>query len=357
MITMEQRFMRLARIDSESGNEDSVLVHLQAMLRDELGAECKRDEFGNLVARVPGKGSLRTVPILLCAHADTVKPGIGIEPFLEDGIFRSGSNTILGADNKAGIVEIVEAVLTAERRPPVEIVITRSEEIGLLGAKNLDLSLIDSKIGFVLDTADLNSVLIGGPTHINIDIQIFGKGAHAGIRPEEGISAIRTAAKAILMMPEGRIDPETTANIGIIHGGEVRNGIPAKVCIQAECRSLNHEKALHQATVIENAFLQAAHEMGARVEVSPSIEYEATRIALDRPVVQAACRAITSAGFEPKPRVSTGGSDAIVLTAMGIETVVLGYGGKQAHSTEEHIALKDMDSAVLIVKNLLDDLA
>ena len=357
MITMEERFMSFVRIGSESGDEKLMLAHLQEMLRDELEAECLRDEFGNLIARVPGKNSHRTAPILLGAHADTVKPGIGIEPVLQDGVVRSASDTILGADNKAGIAEIIEAVLTARRRPPLEIVITRSEEIGLLGAKNLDLSLIESKIGFVLDTSDLNAVLLGGPTHINIDIQVLGKGAHAGIRPEEGISAVRTAAKAILMMPEGRIDSETTANIGIIHGGEARNGIPAKVHIQAECRSLSHEKALRQAAVIEKAFREAAHDMGARVVIAPSIEYEATRIELDRPAVQAACRAIASAGLEPQPRVSTGGSDAIVLTARGIETVVLGYGGKKAHSTEEHIAIEDMERAAQIVRNLLNDLA
>lgn len=357
MRTMEEHFMNLIRIDSESGNENLVLAYLEKMFTDELQAECLRDEFGNLVARVSGKGSCRAAPILLGAHADTVKPGIGIEPVLQDGIVRSASDTILGADDKAGIVEIVEAIRTAERRPPVEIVITRSEEVGLLGAKNLDLSLVDSKMGFVLDTSAVNTVLVGGPTHISIDIQILGKGAHAGIRPEEGISAVRTAAKAILMMPEGRIDSETTANIGIIHGGEARNGIPAKAHIQAECRSLSHEKALQQAAVIERAFCEAAHDMGARVEIAPSIEYEAAEIELDQPVVQAACRAIASAGLEPQARLSTGGSDAIVLTARGIETVVLGYGGKKAHSTEEHIAIEDMKLAVRTVKNLLNDLA
>jgi len=357
MPTMEERFMNLVRVDSESGNEDSVLACLQEMLEGELEAECMRDAFGNLVARVPGKDSDRTTPILLGAHADTVKPGVGIEPVLQDGVIRSVGDTVLGSDDKAGIVEIIEAVRTAERRPPVEIVITRSEEIGLLGAKNLDLSLVDSEMGFVLDTSDLNAVLLGGPTHINIDVQIRGKGAHAGIRPEEGISAVRTAAKAILMMPEGRIDSETTANVGIIRGGEARNGIPAEVHIQAECRSLNHEKALHQAAVMEKAFREAAEDMGARVQISPSIEYEATRIEPDRPVVQAACRAVASVGLEPQPRVSTGGSDAIVLTARGIETVVLGYGGRKAHSTEEHIVVEDMERAVRIVKSLLADLA
>lgn len=346
-------FCELVRIDSESGDEDKIMAHLEELFTQELGAQCTSDAFGNLIARVPARDSQRSEPVFLGAHADTVKPGKGVEPVLKEGVLCAASDTILGADNKAGIVEIFEGVRTAPRRPPVEIVITRNEEVGLLGAKHLDLSLVNAKMGFVFDTSELDTVILGGPTHINLDIEVIGKASHAGIRPEEGISAIRTAAKAILNMPEGRIDEETTANVGTIHGGIIRNGVPDRVVIQAECRSLDHNKCIRQADLMRQAFEDAAQKMRATVHVTANIEYKAAQIPEERPVVQAALAAIAASGLEPKAKVSTGGTDAIVLTGRGLETVVLGFGGKQSHSKEEHIAVADMGKAIEIIRHLL----
>ncbi|MDD5647148.1 MAG: peptidase dimerization domain-containing protein, partial [Candidatus Bipolaricaulis sp.] len=232
---MVRAFCDMVRIDSESGNEARFIEFVRREMERRLGAECVVDGHGNLIARVPAKGGGGET-VLLCAHADTVKPGVGIEPVVEDGVIRSRGDTVLGADNKAAIAEILEAVETAEVRPSLEIVLTRGEEIGLVGSRNLDMSLIRARIGFVVDSGRLDTVTIGGPTHVALDVTITGRAAHAGLRPEAGISAIRVAAQAIVRMPEGRIDEETTANLGTICGGAIRNGVPAEVQIQGECR-------------------------------------------------------------------------------------------------------------------------
>ena len=350
-------FCDFVRIDSESGEEEQFLEYLEGRFTRELGAECVRDSYGNLIARVPARGSNRTEPILLGAHGDTVKPGKGIEPVIEDGVIRSKGDTILGADDKAGIAEIFNAVRSASKRPPVEIVITRGEEVGLLGAKNLDLSLIKSEMGFIVDGDALDTVVVGGPTHISLDVEIIGKAAHAGMEPEKGISAIRVAAEAITRFPEGRIDHETTANVGTIHGGMIRNGVPDKVTIQAECRSLNDAKAKQQAERMRRAFEEAAQAAGARAEVKVEIEYAAARLPEDAPVVQAAKGAIAAAGLTPKTAVIIGGTDALALTNRGLKSVVFGFGGEKEHTTDEQIKITALEQASTIIQALLENLA
>ena len=221
MSNMVGLLCELARIDSESAEEVTLIAHLKKLFENELQADCVVDDYDNLVAKVSAKGSKTTTPILLGAHADTVKPGKGVEPVVENSVVRSGGETILGADDKAGIVEILEALRTAKKHSPVEVVITRNEEVGLLGAKNLDRSRLQASMGFILDGEDLDKLVIGGPTYVALDAEITGKAAHTRMEPKKGISAIRVAAKAITKMPEGRIDEETTANVGIIEGGMI----------------------------------------------------------------------------------------------------------------------------------------
>ena len=355
--TVVDRLCDFVQIDSESGEEAKFISYLQNLFTSELGAECTLDKYGNLIARVPAKGSNKTEPLLLAAHADTVKPGQDIKPVMDDGIVHSAGDTILGADDKAGIAEILEAVSTATKRPPVEIVITRGEEVGLLGAKSLDISLVSAKMGFVVDGEDAATIVIGGPTHVSLDVEIIGKAAHAGMEPEKGISAIRVAAEAISHMPLGRIDEETTANVGTIHGGMIRNGIPEHATIQAECRSLNDEKAMRQAEKMRQAFEEAAKEAGAQVEISTDLEYRATRTAEDAPVVKLAQEAIRAAGLSPHLEVITGGTDALVLAGRGIHAVVLGYGGTAAHTTQEQITVEAMEASIAVIKQILEKAA
>lgn len=346
-------FCELVRIDSESGEETAVIARLQELFERELNAECTLDDYGNLIARVAGKNSTKTESIMLAAHADTVKPGKGIEPVVEDGVIRAVGETVLGADDKAGIAEIFEAVRTAQRRPPVEIVITRSEEIGLLGARNLDLSMLTSKMGFILDGEETDTIVIGGPTYISLDIDIIGKAAHAGMEPGKGISAIRVAAQAIASMPEGRIDEETTANVGTIHGGMIRNGIPERALVQAECRSLNHEKCIRQSETMQKAFTAAAQEAGATVDIKANLQLTASKLPECSLAVQLGKSAISAAGLEPKTQVITGGTDALVLMGRGLEAVVMGYGGGAAHTPEEYIEVSELERAAEIIRQLL----
>lgn len=346
----------LVQVDSESGDERRFMEFVAGWLEREVGAESELDGYGNVIARVAAKDS-KAAPVVLGAHGDTVKPGRGIRPRVVDGAVCSSGDTILGADNKAGIAEIVSAVQTARRRPPVEIVITVGEEVGLLGARHLDLTKIKAKQAFVVDGEKLEQVVIGGPTHVNFDIVIHGRAAHAGMEPEKGISAIRVAAAAIVRMPEGRIDFETTANVGVIEGGLIRNGVPETAKVKAECRSLTHEKALAQARAMREAFESAAREAGATVEIHEDVEYEARSIDPAAPVVQAAMAAVRAAGLTPEAKRITGGTDALVLANRGLEAVVLGYGGLKAHSTEESITIASLKKGAEILTHLLESLA
>jgi len=351
-VKIEKDFEEMVRIPSESGNEQEFLAYLKTKFQRELNAQCYFDDFGNLVAKLESKNSSRKKPVLFSLHADTVKPGVGIEPILIDGVYRSKGNTILGADDKAGIAELIEAISTSENHPALEIVITREEETGLAGAKHLDLSLLESDMGFVLDMEDLDSIVIGGPSHMLIDVEIRGKGAHAGMEPEKGISAIRAASYAITFLKEGWIDKETTANIGIIEGGEIRNGVPEKVLLKAECRSLNHDKCIAQSNEMKRVFESASSLIGAKASVTLTLAYRAFLLDKKAEVVEVARRALLGIGIEPKLMVITGGTDGSIYNAGGIPCVALGVGMRDPHTVNESISVSDMRSAVKIIQGI-----
>ena len=347
-------FMEMVRIDSESGAEKEFIAYLKDLFTREFHATCTTDEFGNLIATIPAKNSTRTEPVFFSCHADTVKPGKGIEPVLENGVIRSKGDTVLGADDKAGIAELVEALRTADRYPALEIVVSREEEIGLVGAKHFDTTRLKSKMGFLIDMDALDAVVIGGPSHMMIDIEITGKAAHAGMEPEKGISAIRAASSAITSLKEGWIDEETTVNVGIIEGGEIRNGVPEKARIKAECRSLTHEKCVAQSNVIKEAFEIAAKSIGACAEVKMEMAYKAVSISEDTEVVSIAKKAVQSVGLDPQVRIICGGTDASIYNEEGIQTVVIGMGGVAEHSKDEHIAVADMEKAVSMIQHIFE---
>ncbi len=244
-------FFRMVRISSESGNEKEFIHYLKDLFTKELQAECVLDKFGNLIAKVRAKNSGSIEPIFFGVHADTVKPGKEIEPILKDGIIHSKGETILGADDKAGITELFEAIRTANCYPPIEIVVSRKEETGLKGSKNTDASLLKSRMGFVIDTDNLEDIIVGGPSYMSIKVDITGRAAHAGMEPEKGISSIKAASHAISMLKEGWIDDETTVNVGVIRGGEVLNAVPEKTEVKVECRSQIHDKCLQRSDLIK----------------------------------------------------------------------------------------------------------
>lgn len=259
---------------------------------------------------------------------------------------------MLGADCKAGITEILESIISVPRHPPLEIVITREEEIGFMGAKNLDYSLINAKHGVFVDMDALDAIVVGGPSHMLIDIEIVGKEAHSGMEPEKGISAIKAASLAIAILKDGRIDSETTANFGIIQGGLIRNIVPEKCTVKAEVRSLNHEKCLALSNNYKEVFEVISRSIGAKAEVNLNLAYKAIRISENAYMVQAAKKALKSVGIEPKVMVITGGLESSIYNEKGIETIPIGNGVKSEHTTSEKISIENMNEVVKILQNI-----
>ncbi|MCR4429271.1 MAG: M20/M25/M40 family metallo-hydrolase [Caldiserica bacterium] len=354
---MEERLIKdlcdLVSVSSESGEEKDFIEFLKRKVSEELGGVCSLDNYGNLICKIPGKNSTSSEPLMLAAHADTVKPGKNVRPVVKDGVVYSSGDTVLGADCKAGIAEILEAVRTAPQHPPLEIVITREEEVGFVGAKNLDYSMISAKRGVLVDMDALDTIVVGGPSHMLIDIEITGKAAHAGMEPEKGISAIRAASLGISVFKDGRIDHETTANFGIIQGGVIRNGVPEKCSIKAEVRSLNHEKCVALSNTLKEVFEVVARSVGAKAKVELNLAYKATRIPESAPMVQVAREAIQSVGVEPKIMVITGGLESAVYNEKGIETIPIGNGVKAEHSTSENVAVEDMKKVVQVLQHIM----
>lgn len=349
---MIDQFMEMVQIDSESGNEKEFIKYLKTEY-EKIGASVEQDNYGNLIAKLPAKNCEGKEPILLSCHADTVKPGVGIEPLLEDGIIKSKGNTILGADDKAGIAEMLEALRIAEIRPPVEIAISRQEEVGLLGVKNLDFSKITAKKGFLLDNDTLETIVIGGPSYFTIDVTVFGKAAHAGMEPEKGINAIQAASNAIARLKLGRLDEETTANVGVIEGGMIRNGVPETATFLAECRSLVHSKALLLADEMKKIIINEVENYGAKAEVKVENLCEAVNIPEDSRTVETSKKALKKAGIDATTTFITGFTDASIYNNHGIEMAVVGIGARLEHSLEEHIYVKDMQKALMMIVELL----
>ncbi|MBN1115242.1 MAG: M20/M25/M40 family metallo-hydrolase, partial [Oligoflexia bacterium] len=292
-------FCELVRIPSESPDDREFIIYLEKLFGG-LGGKTAVDDFGNLIVRFNAKNSKSREPVLFCAHADTVKPGIGIEPVIDGEFIKSKGDTILGADDKAGIAVIIEMLRTVKKNPPIEVLITRCEEIGTLGVRSVDHNMLKSKKGYVLDSDSIEGVVTGGPTIIHFNVHYQGKSAHAGMAPEKGISAIQAAAYSISKMKLGRIDDETTANVGKIEGGVIRNGIPENTMLLAECRSLNHDKCSGLAHEMKKIFEEGAQKYGARVSIEQETEIRAFMISETLPIVSEVINALKKRNIKPK---------------------------------------------------------
>jgi len=354
-------FARLSAIASPSLGEGEVARYLVGRL-DQLGAEVEMDDAGeraggdcgNLIARFPAVGR-EGEPLLLSAHMDTVEPCAGVEPVLRDGVFTSAGDTVLGADDKAGIAEILEALEVVRERgiphPPLEVVITIAEEVGLLGAKLLGSDALASRRGLALDTSGVDLLIHRAPCANKLRFEILGREAHAGIAPEKGISAIEVAARAIAAMRLGRLDEETTANIGSIGGGQATNIVPKRVVVEGEARSHDPEKLARQTAHMVECFEAAARQMAREIDgeqVVPAVGAEVMsdypRMAVDRqaPVIRLVEEAAARLGRTVEVRSAGGGSDANIFNGRGIETVILGTGMTDVHSVEESVRVDDM---------------
>ncbi len=345
-------FLELVQVDSVSGKERQIADLLIHKLAD-LGLEVREDEAGkaagsnsgNVIGWLPGKG--RGPVIMLCSHMDTVEPGTGVRPVLKDGVISSAGDTVLGADDKAGIATILEVLrIVREQRLEhggLEIVFTIREEDGLYGAKNLQYHLLKARYGFVLDSDGSPGTIINrAPSQDRIGITIRGKAAHAGMNPEDGINAIKVASEAIAQMNLGRIDHETTCNIGIISGGRASNIVPDSVTIQGEARSLNNSKREAQTARMCREVSRVAENNGARAEIFVETIYNSFHLGEESPPVKVALEAAYKLGLQPKLGKTGGGSDANIYNQRGIPTVVLGVGMKKAHTCEEYITTADL---------------
>lgn len=346
-------FLELVKIDSVSGFERNIADILKVKL-EKMGLQVYEDaagkkintQAGNLIARLPANGG-SGAPLLLCAHMDTVEPGRGVKPVVVEGIIKSSGDTVLGADDKAGIAIIFEALRVIKesgvKHGGLEVVLTVFEEGGLLGAANIEKDRIASKIGFILDSdGPPGAIVTQAPTQDRISITVKGKSAHAGICPEKGINAIEVAARAIAGMKLGRIDGETTANIGIISGGKATNIVPDIVFIQGETRSLDGDRVKKQTGEIIGKAREAAAQYGAQVDIKVENLYREFYIDKNERVVKIAVEAAHSINLAPRLESTGGGSDANMFNEKGISTVVLGIAMQSVHTTEEFISIEDL---------------
>jgi tripeptide aminopeptidase len=306
-----------------------------------------RDATGNVIARLAGEGQ----PILLSAHIDTVEPGRGVKPVIEDGVITSDGTTILGADDKSGVAVILEVLRVLVEQdlpptklaPPLEVALTVSEEKGQKGAKGLDLTRLRAREGIVLDSGgEIGTVVVSAPSQDKIRAVVHGKAAHAGAEPEKGINAIVVAAEAIAAMPLGRIDEETTTNIGRIQGGTATNIVPDLAEMEGEARSHDERKLEAQVQAMTEALKKAANRHGAVVELDVWRSYSAFKLSEEDGIVRRAVAAAKTLGLTPALVPSGGGSDANVFNAGGIAAINVSTGMDKVHTTEERIAVADM---------------
>ena len=367
---LAETFKLLAEIDSISKEEGILAGKIKEILVS-MGAETLVDnageriggDTGNLIAKF--KGNAKAPPLLLNAHMDTVEPGRGVTAVLKNGTFTSDGSTILGADDKSAIAILLETLYILKENNithgPLEVVFTVCEEIGLLGAKHLDFSLLTATYGFAVDATDTEGIVTRAPSANHLEFEIHGKDAHAGAAPEKGINAILLAGKAIADLELGRIDHETTCNIGIIEGGIATNIIPNLVTVKGEARSHNENKLNEVTDRIAASFKKVIEEYKGKdtddelpsVDIRIKKDFSRTDIPLDHPVVVLANRAAENLSRKMKTKTSGGGADANVFFEKGILTGVLGTGMRDMHTVRESVNLDDMIRTVELLLEII----
>ncbi|MEN6446095.1 MAG: M20/M25/M40 family metallo-hydrolase [Candidatus Cloacimonas sp.] len=360
-------FLELINIDSESKNERAMMDKLKMDL-EELGATVEEDDCytktngnaGNLLARF--EGTINKKPILFCAHSDTVTPGNSIKPKIANNIIRSDETTVLGADDKSGIAEIIVALKHIKDKgiehTPIEVLITVSEEIGLLGAKHFDKSKLKADIGYAFDSNQVGELVIGAPYQNTFVINFYGKEAHAGVEPEKGLNAIRLASDSIVAMPNGRIDFETTCNLGSIYSGSPTNIVPKEVVVKGEARSHNKAKLNKVCNEIEQAVISTVERYNeqngnASYKFEMEEEYEGFLIPRNALVVTLAENALRALDVPSNIKILGGGSDANIFNAQKIPTLIVGTGMNNIHTVKESIDIDQLYKGAAFVEQLI----
>jgi len=354
------RFFRYVTCPSESRQErgfcELLEGDLQALgmnpVRQEVGAECGSDGF-NLHAMLPGVGE----PLLFCAHMDTLSPGVGIKPVIIDGVIRSEGDTILAADDKAGIAAVLEAVATvkAEQKPhrPVEVLFTICEEVGLLGAKYADYSRVQSKQAVVLDTGKMGCIINMQAANKKLQVEIIGKSAHAGIAPELGINALKAATGAIAKMNCGRLGEEAVMNVANLLCPGKTNAVPDKATFEMEMRCFSEEGLAALVAQTKAQIEEACRAYGASFSINEETVSDLLNVPADHPLIGLLSAAMEQAGLTVSIERTFGGCDATWLSANGIAVVNIGIGMTDAHSLDENISVADLLTTAKLIELLI----
>jgi tripeptide aminopeptidase len=359
-------FTELAALPSPPGSERAVADRVLALLAA-LGLEAEEDDAGprvgsdtgNVLCRLPGRDTTGGLPLFLCAHLDTVPPDGPVEPVVEDGYVRNAGGTILGADNKSAVVAMLAAAerIVREGLPHagVELLFTVKEEVGLLGAGAFDHRRLEARLGFVYDqAAPIGEIVLGAPTQASLAVRFHGRAAHAGMYPEEGRSAIAAAARAVADFRLGRIDEETSANVGTITGGTARNIVPEWCSFEAEARSHDAAKVGDLVQEMLDSCAFAANLADCEVETSVEQSYGGYRFRREDPLVRLAAGALETVGAEPTYALTGGGADANVFNERGIPCLNLANGMVDIHTPNERIAVADLDRMVDVTLALVE---
>ncbi|NDV24660.1 M20/M25/M40 family metallo-hydrolase [Desulfovibrio sp. JC022] len=356
-------FFDLVQIDSPSLKEKDVAAFLREQMekrgyevREDKAGELSGGNTGNLIVHIPATGEGE--PIAFSAHMDCVQPCIGVEPIIDGDVVRSAGDTVLGSDDKAGIAMAIEALdhLKEESipHPDIYFVFSICEEAGMHGAKNMDTDLLPVKDIIVLDSSgDVGTIVVAAPAKAGITMTFTGKSAHAGIAPEEGISAIQIAAEAVSNMSLLRIDESTTANLGHIEGGSVTNIVAASAKLTAEARSLHDESLNKQLEHMEACCAAAVKKIGGEYKFEYEISYPVLKVADDSAVLARVEKACENIGATPKRVPTGGGSDANILYGKGYNAVALGIGMSKVHTTEEFIKIESLTSCAELVAEIM----
>ncbi len=364
---LHESFAALCAIPSVTGDEracaDWISGQLRAMgleVSEDLAGQSLGGNAGNLLARIPGTGNRM---LLLCAHMDTVPLSAELEPVREAGGWTNAGDGILGADNKSAVAALVELarILCAAPAPPnvgVELLFTVAEETGLQGASQFDASQLQSGFGYVFDHASpWGEIIAASPTHVRLDAEFRGCAAHAGMAPEQGVSAVMAAARGVAALPQGRLDPQTTANVGVIHGGVATNVVADRCSVAAELRSVDEQRVQELVTQALDALQDAADSGGCDLDVSVERLFSGYRLDAREPSVALAERALRRLGLNPRMVSTGGGSDANALRAMGFQCTNIANGTERPHERTERVSDEALETGLAMLLALIEEAA
>ena len=353
-----ETFLTILRINSFHPGEDEVMGVLRPRL-ETVGMKVSEDESRNLLAYWPGTGDLAELePVLLCSHVDTVRPTVGLEPILRDGSVFSDGSSVLGADDKAGVAAILEALeaiaTSGVSHPPVEVLLTIGEDVGHIGSKAFEVGPVVSKLAFIPDMiGPVGGIILAAPWAQNLKVTFHGRAAHAGVDPENGRSALLMASRALESLPWGRLDEESTANVGSVSGGEAVNIVAPEAEMVFQVRSLDEEKHQRYIDDVLDSCQRAASELEGHIEHEVLRSTQGFHIQETDPIVGRAKGAISSTGIKPSCSVSCGNSDANEFNAKGLTTLLLGVGFKDVHSNKESMPIDELNKIAQVCVALM----